>query len=271
MMQLELLGAMTASMCLCLDHPGVGNPFLVQSHSPLALTYNDEAPLQSHAAAAAFALMNRDDGACDILIHLNDLQYRYVRRIIILCVLASDNRRAFEVADKAKAAAGALAAAASPGSALSGESRLALLEAATCWGNVSYTCRESSVHKEWASFLSQELVHQGEREREGSLPESAFCDAQQSQAVRFALGRLFCLHCIACRDAVPHPRCFALPPQLPLSPALVFSLQPQQALLHLNMIDLIASPVLHPLLSFAPAAGASALRSHCIPRRARWS
>jgi hypothetical protein len=179
---------MTASMCLCLDHPGVGNPFLVQSHSPLALTYNDDAPLQSHAAAAAFALMNRDDGACDILIHLNDLQYRYVRRIIIVCVLASDNRRAFEVADKAKAAADAIAAAASPASALQGDARLALLEAATCWGNVSYTCRESSVHKEWASFLSQELVHQGEREREGSLPESPFCDAQQSQAVRSALG-----------------------------------------------------------------------------------
>lgn len=74
--KLEILGALTASICLCLDHPGVGNPFLVSSHSPLALTYNDESPLQSHAAAAAFALMNRDDGACDILIHLNDAQVR---------------------------------------------------------------------------------------------------------------------------------------------------------------------------------------------------
>ena len=102
--------------------------------------------------------------------------------MVISCILASDSARSFEVADKAKAAAEVMVA--DPTARLQEDARLAVLEAAVCWGNVSYTSRENSVHKEWAAFLSQELIRQGEREREGSLPESPFCDAQQSQSVR---------------------------------------------------------------------------------------
>lgn len=169
--------------------------------------------------------------------------------MVISCILASDSARSFEVADKAKAAAEVMVA--DPTARLQEDARLAVLEAAVCWGNVSYTSRENSVHKEWAAFLSQELIRQGEREREGSLPESPFCDAQQSQSVRRSSS-------YAQHHARAHTQTmFSLlhPPPTFAYSLCTLSLLLLQALFHLNMIDLIASPVLHPLLSFAPGAG----------------
>lgn len=38
-------------------HPGLTNEYLVKSRHPLAILYNDSAPLENHHAAASFQLM----------------------------------------------------------------------------------------------------------------------------------------------------------------------------------------------------------------------
>ena len=50
------------------EHVGLTNDFLVASGAPLAVLYNDRAPLENHYCAAAFALLHRPD--CNFLAHL---------------------------------------------------------------------------------------------------------------------------------------------------------------------------------------------------------
>ena len=46
-----------AAICHDFEHPGLTNDFLVKSHHPLALCYNDRSPLENHHASAAFRVL----------------------------------------------------------------------------------------------------------------------------------------------------------------------------------------------------------------------
>lgn len=39
------------------QHPGLNNPYLVNSRHELAIRYNDKSPLENHHASSAFFLM----------------------------------------------------------------------------------------------------------------------------------------------------------------------------------------------------------------------
>ena len=46
-----------AAICHDYEHPGLTNDFLIKSHHPLALNYNDKSPLEMHHASAAFSVL----------------------------------------------------------------------------------------------------------------------------------------------------------------------------------------------------------------------
>ena len=62
----ERLAVLLASLCHDLGHPGNTNAYEVNTLSPLALTYNDEAVLERHHCFLAFQLLYRDE-RCNIL------------------------------------------------------------------------------------------------------------------------------------------------------------------------------------------------------------
>lgn len=43
------------------EHRGVNNVFLVKSHDPLAIIYNDNSPMENHHVAAAWRVMSHAD------------------------------------------------------------------------------------------------------------------------------------------------------------------------------------------------------------------
>ena len=48
-----------SASCHDVGHPGLNNAFLTQSGHPLAITYNDESPLEQMHAATTFLIMRR--------------------------------------------------------------------------------------------------------------------------------------------------------------------------------------------------------------------
>jgi len=66
MTQVEVFAALVAAYGHDVGHPGVGNPFLVQTGSDLALLHNDHSPLENmHAAilAGVRAMVQRSTAA----------------------------------------------------------------------------------------------------------------------------------------------------------------------------------------------------------------
>ena len=91
---------MLAAACHDVGHPGLNNAYLTASDHPLALTYNDHAPLEQMHAATAFLTM-RSVG-CDVLAPLSRPLKTTVRRLVVEAILSTDNSRHFNLVSRLK-------------------------------------------------------------------------------------------------------------------------------------------------------------------------
>jgi len=91
-----------AAVCHDVGHPGVNNPFLVESNDPLALKYNDKSPLENMHCAIMFELgyLNKETTA---LFHLAGKQlYMEIRRVSIEAILHTDMIHHFPMVSELK-------------------------------------------------------------------------------------------------------------------------------------------------------------------------
>jgi hypothetical protein len=77
------------------DHPGLNNNFLVNTHDPKAVLYNDKSVLENHHCAAAFQhLMNPENNFIE---KLDKKVYRQMRTQIVDMVLSTDLAQHFSL------------------------------------------------------------------------------------------------------------------------------------------------------------------------------
>lgn len=86
--------------CHDFEHPGVNNPFLVESRSPWAIEYNDKSPLENHHIASTFSIINSED--FNLFKNLNNDEYKMVRKTMVEIVLATDAAHHFTEVGKFK-------------------------------------------------------------------------------------------------------------------------------------------------------------------------
>jgi 3'5'-cyclic nucleotide phosphodiesterase len=91
---------LVAAACHDVGHLGVNNVYLVDSHHPLSLTYNDVSPLENMHAAVTFLTMQNPK--CNILEPLKPDARIRVRQLIISMILATDNVHHFVVVKRLK-------------------------------------------------------------------------------------------------------------------------------------------------------------------------
>ncbi|KAI8907939.1 hypothetical protein EDD86DRAFT_191991 [Gorgonomyces haynaldii] len=179
--RLELFSVCIASAVHDLDHPGVGNPFLVAISHPMATIYNDIAVLESHHASRAFEIAKIPE--MTIFQGLSTDQYKAAREMIISTVLATDMAQHFSFISKFK---GKLSTE-SLNMQDDGDRQLVLKMAVKC-GDLCNPTKKFNAAKRWTSLVMEEFFRQGEKELALGLPVSKFMDRHDTNVPKCQLG-----------------------------------------------------------------------------------
>uniref|UniRef100_A0A8C7XBE8 3',5'-cyclic-AMP phosphodiesterase n=1 Tax=Oryzias sinensis TaxID=183150 RepID=A0A8C7XBE8_9TELE len=176
--QLDEVAALIAATVHDVDHPGRTNSFLCNAGSELAILYNDTAVLESHHAALAFQLTNRDSKS-NIFKNIDRNQYRTLRQSVIDMVLATEMTRHFEHVSKFVNSINKPMAAIEETSTCSEsqtnfrnsvENRLLIKRMLIKCADVANPCRPLELCIEWAGRISEEYFAQTDEEKRLGLP-----------------------------------------------------------------------------------------------------
>lgn len=167
---LEIFAMLVAALCHDLQHPGLTNAFLVATVHPLAVRYNNQAVLEHHHAAVAWAIVTMKGR--DLLASLRgDGSYagcaplRQFREALVACIMAT------EVASH-KAHVKSLRDALDSGTFNSQnvEHRKLLMLCLVQAADVSNECRGYMFSRQWAPLVAEEFFVQGDKEVALGMP-----------------------------------------------------------------------------------------------------
>ncbi|XP_022650232.1 cGMP-inhibited 3',5'-cyclic phosphodiesterase A-like isoform X2 [Varroa destructor] len=189
---LELMALYLAAVIHDFDHPGRTNAFLVTTHAPQAILYNDRSVLENHHAAAAWSLLlSRPE--FDFLRNLDKAEFKRLRYLVIECVLATDLKRHFEILAEFTAK---MNMADSAGLDWTNEAdRLLVSEMAIKLSDINGPCKRRDIHVQWTRRIEQEFYEQGDEEQRLGLPVSPFMDRSRPQLAK--LQESFIKHLVA--------------------------------------------------------------------------
>jgi hypothetical protein len=86
---LDILSLLVASLCHDLAHPGVNNDFMIKTASDISILYNDQSVLENLHCCLLFKMTNSHP-EINIFASLTNQDFKYVRRAIVGCILATD-------------------------------------------------------------------------------------------------------------------------------------------------------------------------------------
>ncbi|OQR67926.1 cGMP-inhibited 3' [Tropilaelaps mercedesae] len=175
---LELLALYIAAAMHDFEHPGRTNAFIVATHAPLAILYNDRSVLENHHAAAAWNLL-LSKAEFNFLKNLETAEFKKLRYVVIECILATDLKRHFEVLAEFTAKTNLEESA---GINWNDEAdRLLVLEMAIKLSDINGPCKRRDLHVRWTERICEEFYEQGDEESSLGLPISPFMDRAKPQ------------------------------------------------------------------------------------------
>ncbi|XP_028967600.1 cGMP-inhibited 3',5'-cyclic phosphodiesterase A-like [Galendromus occidentalis] len=189
---LELMALYLAAAMHDFDHPGRTNAFLVTTHAPQAILYNDRSVLENHHAAAAWSLL-MSHSEYDFLCNLDKAEFKRLRYLVIECVLATDLKRHFEILAEFSAKMNI-----TDGSGLDWTNeadRLLVSEMAIKLSDINGPCKKRDIHVRWTHRIVEEFYEQGDEEQRLGLPVSPFMDRSRPQLAK--LQESFIKHLVA--------------------------------------------------------------------------
>ncbi|CAG7834872.1 unnamed protein product [Allacma fusca] len=198
---LELMAMYTAAAMHDYDHPGRTNAFLVTTHAPQAILYNDRSVLENHHAAAAWSLLLSSDN-CNFLKYLDKAEFKRFRYLVIEAILATDLKRHFEILAEFNAKANEDD---SPGIDWNQEAdRLLVMEMCIKLADINGPCKYHDIHVRWTTRIAEEFYEQGDEEERLGLPISPYMDRKHPQLAKLQesfINHLVAPLCKACAEA----------------------------------------------------------------------
>jgi len=181
---LDLLGILIAALGHDLGHPGLTNPFHINSSSELAITYNDVSCLENFHASKLFRTIRNPD--TDIFEKLSVQDYKTIRKRMIGNILATDmaNHGKIMTVIKSRIAINK-AENKTKFELLSGNEKTKFEEQQSLFdflihaADLAHNTKLFNISLKWVELLSEEFWLQGDKEKSMNLPVSFLCDRDE--------------------------------------------------------------------------------------------
>lgn len=176
---LECFALMVAAVGHDMDHPGVGNSYLINSRDPLALTYNDLSVLENRHVACLYSLV-RQIPESDVFGSLDSSQWREVRKLVIATVLHTDMAKHFPMVSKLRTIVETQHQKNVFLHSTLPEDRSLLLCIILHVADISNPSRPPQIAEKWADRILEEFFRQGDKERGAGHVISPLCDSSST-------------------------------------------------------------------------------------------
>ncbi|KAM3919619.1 cGMP-inhibited 3',5'-cyclic phosphodiesterase 3B [Leptodactylus fuscus] len=178
---LELMALYVAAAMHDYDHPGRTNAFLVATNAPQAVLYNDRSVLENHHAAAAWNLF-LSQSHYNFLTHLDHVQFKRFRFLVIEAILATDLKKHFDFLAEFNAKVNDVN---SNGIDWSNENdRLLVCQICIKLADINGPAKTRELHLKWTEGIVNEFYEQGDEEASLGLPISPFMDRSSPQLAK---------------------------------------------------------------------------------------
>ncbi|DBB04745.1 TPA: putative 3',5'-cyclic phosphodiesterase pde-3 [Trebouxia sp. C0006] len=187
------------------EHGGVNNDFLIKTSHPLAITYNDQSPLENHHHAAAVRVLIQPEHRYIPMSSQRLLEDQVeIRSMCISQVLGTDMKKHFDITSRFQAAfkrpggndsttsQGAGPAAPRCGvdwDGVKAEDKTLVHQMVLKCADIGHLAAPPRTHRRWAFQLEEEFFRQGDKERACGMPVSPLMDrSTQGGMTRSQLG-----------------------------------------------------------------------------------
>lgn len=190
----ETLACLLAAACHDFEHQGLNNQFLVRTHDPLAVRYNDQHVNENHHVSGAFRLLL--DPAYNFLEAMPLAEFKRLRQLVIDLVLGTDMSEDKEIVgtlaaklkERKEVAAEGTAACAAPFVPTSKAEAVLALQMALKAADIGHLALPWRCHLVWVERLEMEFFAQGDLERALGLPISFLMDREKPGVTQTQLG-----------------------------------------------------------------------------------
>ena len=178
---LDLLGILISALGHDLAHPGLTNPFHINSSSELAITYNDVSCLENFHTSTLFRTIRKPE--TDIFEKLSVPDYKAIRKRMIGNILATDmaNHGKIMTLIKSRIAINK-AENKTKFELLSGNEKTKFEEQQSLFdflihaADLAHNTKLFNISLKWVELLTEEFWLQGDKEKSMNLPVSFLCD-----------------------------------------------------------------------------------------------
>lgn len=158
-----------------IGHHGRTNAFLCATYDPLAIIYNDNAPLEQYHAALGFRILRHSDG--NLFEELRLEEVKFLREKCVELILATDMADHFSIVNSVKVRRR------SPEFNYNEDKDDFWLVAKLCIkaADLGHSCVDWPSHLRWSLMVAEEFYQQGEIESAMMLPKSALCNREDHE------------------------------------------------------------------------------------------
>ena len=183
----DLVAIFTAALAHDLGHPGTNNAFQINVLTDLAITYNDVSVLENFHCTSLFKALQEDK--CNIFSDYNNLDVRKTRKRIINMILATDMFNHGKVLGKTRSKMKS-----------SNDSDIVIddtnlfddqqeyLDCLIHIADISHNAKSFEITSKWVSLLNEEMMIQGDKERESGISVSYMCDRSKVDIPKSQIG-----------------------------------------------------------------------------------
>ena len=181
---LDLISLFISASIHDFGHPGYTNNFLINTKNDIAIRYNDQSVLENYHVSESFTIIFKKNG-CNIFENMSNDDYKFCRKRIIQCVLATDmtlHNKEFQFL-KTKAQTYQIKNGKNFEKIMEDtdpvtnfNTKQEFLNILVHAADISNPTKPLDIYKQWAQRCIDEFFRQGDMEKRLGLPVSFNCD-----------------------------------------------------------------------------------------------